>query len=91
MLIVKNKIIVVVTYQNMLHLLVLVLRIFNAKENKKVLLREHKRHTDRGVSSTPSVTRGGVSSPQQGSLPARSDEGVPKVWYPLAGVPPGQV
>ena len=27
---------------------------------KKVLLRERKRHTDCGVSSTPSVTRGGV-------------------------------
>ena len=40
--------------------------------HKKVLLRERKRHTDRGVSSTPSVTRGGVPRPpppQQGYPP----------------------
>ena len=37
--------------------------------HKKVLLRERKRHTDRGVSSTPSVTRGGV--------PPSPDRGIP--------------
>ena len=52
--------------------------------NKKVLLRERMRHTDRGVSSTPSVTQGGVPP---GRVPlARSDGGVPK-----GGVPPGRV
>ena len=47
--------------------------------NKKVLLRERKRHT---VSST---TRGGV--PPIGHLPARSDRWVPEVGYPLLGYP----
>ena len=58
--------------------------------NKKVLLRERNKHTDRGVSSTASVTRGGVPT-QQGNpppRPARSDWGVPKVGYLLAGVSP---
>ena len=62
--------------------------------NKKVFLRERKRHTDRSVSSTPSVTRDGVLPlprqgippagvpPWQGYPPARSDGGG---W-----VPPGQ-
>ena len=76
-------------------------------ENKKVFLRERKRHTDRGVSSTTEVgcpPLSGYPPP-----PARSDGGYPR-WgtplsgYPLArseggtwggvppiGVPPGQV
>ena len=37
-------------------------RTSQAHLNKKVL-REHKRHTNRGVSSTSSVTRGGVPPP----------------------------
>ena len=61
------------------------------KKNKKVLLREHKRHTDRGVSSTPFVTRGGVPPPQQGyPPPARSDGGLPKVGYPSGRGPPAR-
>ena len=52
----------------------------------KVLLRERKRHTDRGVSSTLSVNRDWVP-PQQGYPQARSDGGLPEVGYPLAGVP----
>ena len=64
--------------------------------NKKVLLREHKRHTDRGASSTPSVTRGGVppcrGTPRPG-LMGGTQGGVPpgQVGYPrldLAWVPP---
>ena len=54
--------------------------------NKKVLLRERKRHTDHDVSSTPSVTRGGVPPirvPPLGYPPARSDGGVP----PCQGTP----
>ena len=49
--------------------------------NKKVLLRERKRHTDCGVSST---TRGGVLS-RWGAPPARSDGGT------QGGVPPIRV
>ena len=49
--------------------------------NKKFLLRERKRHTDRCVSSTPSVSWSGVP-PGRGYPPARSDRGVPKVGYP---------
>ena len=51
--------------------------------NKKVLLRERKRHTDRGVSST---TRWGTPSPRQGTPPARSDwEGYPRWGTPCRG------
>ena len=66
--------------------------------NKKVLLRERKRHTHRGVSSTPSVNRGGVP-PQQAYPPGQVWQGVPEVGYPpgqvqwggtQGGVPPGQ-
>ena len=58
-----------------------------SKINKKVLLRERKRHTDCSVSSTPSVTWVGVPPPpQQGYPPARSDRG-----YLRWGTPPGQV
>ena len=52
---------------------------------KKVLLRERKRHTDRGVISTPSVTQGGV--PPIRVPPARSDggtQGAPLLGYPRA-------
>ena len=49
--------------------------------DKKVLLRERKRHTDRRVASTPYVVLTGYP-PSQGTPPAR----VP----PLARVPPGQ-
>ena len=63
----------------------------NSKTNfhKKVLLRERKRHTDRGVSSTPSVTRGGVPPPPGRGTPQPGlmGEGVPEVRYP----PPSQV
>ena len=51
---------------------------------KKVLLRERKRHTDRGVSSTPS----GYHPPRLGP----TGVGVPKVEYlppPQQGVLPG--
>ena len=44
------------------------------KKYKKVLLRECKRHTDRGVSSTPSVSWSGVPPP------ARSDRGGYPRW-----------
>ena len=63
-------------------------------ENKKVLLREHKRHTDRGASSTPSVSRSGVLPlPRVPPWPGLAGEvpepglmggGVPEVGYPLA-------
>ena len=79
------------------------LRALKRQGHKKVLLRERKRHTDRGVSSTPSDTRGGVPPPPgQGYPPARSNGGgtrggVPlhsctwpgyPPWLDLAGVPP---
>ena len=54
---------------------------------KKVLLHELKRHTDHGVSSTPSVTRGGVPPPPQPGLMGR----VPKVGYPPGRGTPSQV
>ena len=60
------------------------------KTNKKVLLREHKRHTNCGVSSTPSVTWGGVLPPA-GVPPGQVWQGVgvlPEVGYPPDGVPP---
>ena len=53
--------------------------ISNVEINKKVLLRERKRHTDRGVSST---TRDGV--PPQ---PGPTGGGVPEVGYPPSGYP----
>ena len=71
--------------------------------NKKVLLRERKRHTDRGVSSTPSVVLyWGGGYPLAGGyppgldlarvpfLPSRSRQGVPpRRGTPQQGVPPG--
>ena len=50
--------------------------------NKKVLLRERKRHTDRAVSSTPSVSRSGVPPPA-GVPPGQVWWGVPEVGSPL--------
>ena len=57
----------------------------DTKYEKKVLLREGKRHTDHGVPSTPSVTpmRG---TPPAGVPLARSDRG-----YPRWGTPPSLV
>ena len=54
-------------------------------QNKKVLLREHKRHTDHGISSTPL----GYPPPSRGtSLPGQVRQGGHSRWgYPLAGVP----
>ena len=61
--------------------------------SKKVLLRERKRHTDRGVSST---TRGGIppwpgpTGGTQGGVPLPWSGlmgGVPEVGYPLSGYP----
>ena len=60
----------------------------NNNGNKKVLLRERKRHTDRGVSSTPSVVLYEVGYPPVGvPPPAKSDRGVPEVGYPPSGYP----
>ena len=54
------------------------------KLNKKVLLRERKRHTDRGVSSTTEV---GYPTPLSGYPPPR--QGTPVLaWGPLIRVPP---
>ena len=62
------------------------LNMLNSVTNKKVLLRESKRHTDRGISSTPSVTRGGVS-PKSGYPPARSNGEYPRWGTPHQGTP----
>ena len=51
-------------------------------QNKKVFLCERKRHTDRGVSSTPSVNRSGVP-PLSGTPPARSDRGYLRLGTPV--------
>ena len=63
--------------------------------NKKVLLRERKRHTDRGVSSTPSVIRGGVPPPSQvqwGEVGYPPQPGLTQgEGGTQGGVPPGQV
>ena len=50
------------------------------RQNKKVLLRERKRHTDRGASSTPSVVLY-QGTPYRGDTPIQP-------WTSLAGVPP---
>ena len=67
---------------------------FNLVFNKKVLLRERKRHTDRGVSSTPSVVLYWAVPPARGVLllggtppwvpPSDLARGVPHPWQ---GVP----
>ena len=75
----------------------LVLRGVILLHNKKVLLRERKRQTNRGVSSTPPKVRypparsdgvGGIPKvgyPRQFYPPlARSNRGVPKVGYPTS-------
>ena len=54
---------------------------------KKVLLRERKRHTDCGVSSTPSVMWGGTP-PGRGTPAARSDGGYLRLGTPWLGYPP---
>ena len=56
-------------------------------DHKKVLLGERKRHTDRGVSSTPSVTRSGVPPPAR-LRPGGTQGGVPP-WPGPMGVPEG--
>ena len=55
-------------------------------KNKKVLLRERKRHTARRVVSTPSVVLPGYPTP---SWPGRG--GVPDQGTPLGRVPPDRV
>ena len=66
-------------YENNCYRLIKLRSNFNC--NKKVLLRERKRHTDRSVSSTPSVSLGGVPPPPS------------QVWWggggTQGGVPPG--
>ena len=58
----------------------------NTRRNKKVLLRERKRHTARRVVSTPSVVLLGYP-PQQGTPPSWPDQGTP----PGQGIPPARV
>ena len=60
----------------------------NSSTYKKVLLRERKRHTDRGVSSTPSITWGGVPPlPGRGTPPNQVRcGGVPEVGSPQPGL-----
>ena len=64
-------------------------------KNKTVLLREHKRHTDHHLSSTPCAVLywgGGVpqvDAPWLGYPPVLTwPGGLPRVGAPLAGVPP---
>ena len=60
--------------------------------NKKVLLRERKRHTARRVVSTPSVVLPGYP-PRQGTTPPWPDlagGGVPDQGIPQPGYPPSQ-
>ena len=52
------------------------------RQNKKVLLRERKRHTARRVVTTPSVV---LTDLVRGGYPAR---GVPYLGTPQAGYPP---
>ena len=60
----------------------------NSTENKKVLLRERKRHTARRVVSTPSVLAGGVRVPPLGvrvpprgvRVPPRGGSRYPPLW-----------
>ena len=67
----------------------------DTSKHKKVLLCERKRHTDCGVSSTPSVSRSGVPPPPGDTPPPTRSDGVglPKVGYtpPSRGKPPGQI
>ena len=59
------------------------------KENKKVLLRERKRHTARRVASIPNVVLPGYPPPGRVHPPS---QGTPRPGYPPppARVPPGQ-
>ena len=62
------------------------------EKNKKVLLREHKRHTDRRVASTPSVVLMGGGTPSQdqtGGYPHHwMGEGYPiQSWTGWGGIP----
>ena len=62
--------------------------------NKKVLLRERKRHTARRVASTPYVVLTGYSPPWPGCPPLAGPGRVPPQpgyppWLDLAGYPPG--
>ena len=57
--------------------------------NKKVLLREHERHTDRGISSTPYVLPGVPPRLDLvGIPPIQVQTGVPHLW--AGGYPPIQ-
>ena len=59
------------------------------RKDKKVLLRERKRHTDRGVSSTPSVVLYRGSTPSlPGGTPIQPWRGVPHPALNWPGVPP---
>ena len=55
--------------------------------NKKVLLREHKTHTDRGVSSTTRDEVPPVRVPPRPGLMGGTRGGVPPVRYPHRGTP----
>ena len=60
---------------------------FSCMYYKKVLLRERKRHTDRGVSSTTKVGY----PPHRPGLSGGTQGGVPPCWgSPPLGYPPGQ-
>ena len=63
-----------------------------ALKNKKVLLRERKRHTDRGVSSTPPVNQSRVppraGPPRQGYPWPGLMRGYPRWGTPWQGYPP---
>ena len=54
--------------------------------NKKVLLRERKRHTARRVVSTPSVVLPRYPPPPDLGTPP-PPPGVPRLWYPPGGYP----
>ena len=62
--------------------------VWKYSQNKKVLLRKRKRHTDRHVASTPSVVlTGGKGVPQ---VPPHLDlaRGIPHPWQGVPGEPP---
>ena len=60
-------------------------------KDKKVLLRERKRHTDRSVSSTPSVILYKVGyPPHQGTPPSQVRQGGIRCGVPPVRVPSGQ-
>ena len=53
--------------------------------NKKVFLRERKRHTGHRVVSTPSVVLTGYPPPRQGTPPSWPGQGVPYLGTPQQG------